>query len=57
MPAAFTEAHHKKRWTDGGKTDLDAGILLCPFHHHRAHHPDWHTTYHPNGSTTFHRRQ
>ena len=41
MPAAFSEAHHKYRWSQGGKTDLKDGKLLCPFHHHRAHDPGW----------------
>jgi hypothetical protein len=57
IPAAWCEAHHhQKPWSKGGKTDLTDGKLLCPFHHHRAHHPGWDTHHHPNGSTTFHRR-
>jgi len=57
IPAAWCEAHHwRKPWAHGGRTDLADGKLLCPFHHHRAHDPTWHTTHHPNGSTTFHRR-
>jgi len=57
VPAAWCEAHHHKQpWSKGGKTDLADGKLLCPFHHHRAHHPGWITSHHPNGSTTFHRR-
>ena len=39
------------------RPDLEDGTLLCPFHHHRAHDPAWHTTHHPNGTTTFTRRQ
>ena len=57
MPAAFCEAHHKVPWAQGGSTDLDDGILLCPFHHHRAHDPAWNIQYHPDGTTTFTRRQ
>ncbi|MEN4474308.1 HNH endonuclease signature motif containing protein [Mycolicibacterium cosmeticum] len=30
-------AHHIIHWEDGGPTDLDNLILLCP-HHHRLHH-------------------
>ena len=30
-------AHHIRHWEDGGPTDLDNLILVCPFHH-RAHH-------------------
>jgi hypothetical protein len=42
---------------EGRNTDLDDGKLLCPFHHHRAHHPHWDTHHHPDGTTTFTRRQ
>jgi hypothetical protein len=57
IPAAWCEAHHfKKPWSQGGKTNLADGKLLCPFHHHRAHDPGWETHHHPNGSTSFHRR-
>jgi hypothetical protein len=30
-------AHHLKHWEDGGPTDLDNLVLLCPYHH-RLHH-------------------
>jgi hypothetical protein len=30
-------AHHIRHWEDGGRTDLDNLVLLCP-HHHRLHH-------------------
>ncbi|MBF4764070.1 DUF222 domain-containing protein [Nocardioides islandensis] len=57
IPAAWCEAHHHQQpWSQGGKTNLAHGKLLCPFHHHRAHDPAWQTHHHPNGSTTFHRR-
>ena len=57
IPASWCEAHHKVPWSKGGKTRLQDGTLLCPFHHHRAHDPAWNTTYHPDGDTTFTRRQ
>ncbi|MBF4765711.1 DUF222 domain-containing protein [Nocardioides islandensis] len=57
IPAAWCEAHHHQQpWTQGGKTNLADGKLLCPFHHHRAHDPAWQTHHHANGSTTFYRR-
>ena len=57
IPAAWCEAHHwKQPWSQGGRTDLADGKLLCSFHHHRAHDPAWLTHHHANGSTTFHRR-
>jgi hypothetical protein len=30
-------AHHLVHWEDGGPTDLDNLVLLCPYHH-RSHH-------------------
>jgi hypothetical protein len=57
IPAAWCEGHHKTAWANGGKTSLQDGTLLCPFHHHRAHDPAWNVSYHPNGETTFTRRQ
>ncbi|MEW2479320.1 HNH endonuclease signature motif containing protein [Mycobacterium sp. NPDC049093] len=30
-------AHHIVHWEDGGSTDLDNLVLVCPYHH-RAHH-------------------
>jgi len=34
------EAHHVPAWEDGGRSDLDAMVLLCPAHHRawHAHH-------------------
>ncbi len=57
IPASWCEAHHKVPWSKGGKTRLEDGTLLCPFHHHRAHDPAWNTTYHHDGTTSFTRRQ
>ncbi len=33
----FVEAHHLKHWAQGGETTLDNTLLLCRFHHQRAH--------------------
>jgi hypothetical protein len=30
-------AHHIRHWEDGGPTELDNLVLVCPYHH-RAHH-------------------
>ena len=30
-------AHHQTRWIDGGDTNIESGISLCGWHHHRAH--------------------
>lgn len=41
IPPSYTEAHHLRWWSRGGTTDLDNGILLCSFHHHRVHDDHW----------------
>jgi hypothetical protein len=30
-------AHHVVFWANGGTTDIDNGVLLCPTHHHALH--------------------
>ncbi|NYD40460.1 HNH endonuclease signature motif containing protein [Nocardioides panaciterrulae] len=56
VPAAWTEAHHKRRWFDGGDTNLADGVLLCSWHHHRAHDDRYLVKYLPNGDARFRRR-
>ena len=57
IPAAWCEAHHwRKPWAQGGTTDLADGVLLCGWHHHRAHDPKYDATRMPNGDFRFHRR-
>ena len=41
-PPSLTEAHHIVPWSEGGRTDLANGILLCKFHHLLAHNNGWH---------------
>ncbi|HEY3530658.1 MAG TPA: DUF222 domain-containing protein [Nocardioides sp.] len=56
VPAAWCEAHHAKQpWTAGGRTDLDDGVLLCSWHHHRAHDHHYDTRRRPDGNYRFHR--
>lgn len=44
-PASYCEAHHIDEWkADGGRTDVDRGILLCRFHHMQLHHSGWRIT-------------
>jgi hypothetical protein len=57
VPASWAEAHHRHPWTQGGKTDLDDGVSLCPWHHHRAHDPAYTTEYLASGGVRFHRRR
>lgn len=39
VPAAWCQAHHRKPWSRGGRTDLRDMRLLCPRHHSLAHAP------------------
>jgi hypothetical protein len=57
IPAAWCEAHHAARpWSKGGRTDLADGVLLCSFHHHRAHDSTWDASRLPNGDVRYVRR-
>jgi hypothetical protein len=57
IPAAWCEAHHAAQpWTRGGRTDLADGLLLCTWHHHRAHDHRYDARRLPSGELRFHRR-
>lgn len=57
VPAAWCEAHHAtKPWAHGGSTDLADGVLLCSWHHHRAHDARYDARRTPDGDYRFHRR-
>jgi hypothetical protein len=57
-PPCWTEAHHRHPWHQGGRTDLEDGLPLCPPHHHMADHPDrWDMRTMPSGRVRFSRRQ
>ncbi len=57
VPGRWCEAHHLKPWAQGGKTDIDDGVLFCTFDHHRAHDPRFTHEKLPNGDIRFHRRR
>jgi hypothetical protein len=57
IPARWCEAHHRRPWSEGGRTDLAEGELLCVHHHHRIHDPAYHHDRLPDGSVRFHRRR
>jgi hypothetical protein len=58
VPAAWCEAHHSRDpWASGGTTDLADLMMLCPWHHHRAHDDSYLTKKLPNGDVRFHRRR
>jgi hypothetical protein len=57
IPAAWCEAHHAGfPWAQGGRTDVKDGLLLCSFHHHRAHDASWRGDRMPDGRVRFNRR-
>ena len=57
IPAAWCEAHHAGRpWSQGGRTDLADALLLCSFHHHRAHDQRYDGRRLPNGDLRYTRR-
>jgi hypothetical protein len=57
IPAAWCEAHHQQDpWSRGGRTDLAHGLLLCSFHHHRAHDSRCTAARLPNGDVRYSRR-
>ena len=57
IPAPWCEAHHLTPWALGGATDLDDGVLLCSFHHHRAHDPTYEMERCPDGDLELRRRR
>jgi hypothetical protein len=50
-------AHHLLHWADGGTTDPENLILLCPRHHRLLHEHHWHIRPHPNQPRTIQLRQ
>ncbi|MFJ2758460.1 DUF222 domain-containing protein [Nocardioides sp. NPDC087217] len=55
-PAAWTEAHHLKPWSEGGRTDLANMVLLCASDHRRIHDPNYAYERLPDGQIRFTRR-
>jgi hypothetical protein len=57
IPAAWCEAHHAGApWAAGGRTDLADGVLLCSWHHHRAHDRRYDARRLASGDVRFRRR-
>ncbi len=57
VPASWCEAHHwGTHWVHGGRTDLKDGLLLCSWHHHRAHDPTYTADRMPSGDVRFRRK-
>jgi hypothetical protein len=55
-PPGRCHLHHHTRWVDGGHTNRHDLVMLCPWHHHRAHDTRYQTTTAPTGKIAFHRR-
>lgn len=54
-PASYCEAHHIDHWdADGGRTDVDRGILLCRFHHMTLHNGGWRVSREGKGDFLLH---
>lgn len=53
IPATWCDAHHLRPWSHGGPTDLDNAIMLCRFHHGRAHRNEYHHERQPDGQLRF----
>jgi hypothetical protein len=43
-PASYCESHHIDPYAQGGKTDIDRGVLLCRYHHLLLHNQGWRIT-------------
>ena len=52
VPAPWCEAHHATPWSRGGTTDLTDGVLLCHWHHQRAHDTRYTTDRRPPAATS-----
>ena len=56
VPATWCEAHHLRPWSEGGRTDLADGVLLCGWHHRRVHDARYRMERQPSGDLRFRRR-
>jgi hypothetical protein len=49
-PPHWCVSHHaRRRWADGGTTDLRDGVLLCPHHHRVIHDRGWDVVFADDG--------
>jgi hypothetical protein len=51
---AHYDIHHMRAWEDGGPTDIDNGLAVCPRHHHKLH-GGYRVEGSPNGELRFYR--
>jgi hypothetical protein len=43
-PASACDSHHIREWLQGGPTQIDNLVLLCPHHHRLIHRSEWTVT-------------
>ena len=43
-PPGHCDAHHLTHWANGGTTNLDNLVLVCPPHHRAIHRGTWHAS-------------
>ena len=55
-PPAMCHAHHDDLWSQQGRTAVERGRLLCPFHHRRIHDPEYEVDVGGDNQVSFHRR-
>jgi hypothetical protein len=51
-PPEWTETHHLRWVTHGGRTALDNLTLQCTRHHHLLHSPGWHAKLLPDATSS-----
>jgi hypothetical protein len=51
----FTQAHHIRWWSNGGRTDLDNLVLICSFHHKLVHEYGWSLARDPDNTVQWYR--
>ena len=51
----FVHAHHIRHWANGGPTNLDNLVLLCPKHHRAVHEGGYRVLLLPSGRAEFRR--
>ena len=57
IPAAWCHAHHRYPWSEGGRTSVTDGRMVCPRHHSMIHKPGFVADYLPNGKIRLSKRR
>jgi hypothetical protein len=55
-PPSWCVVHHaRSRWADGGTTNLNDGVLICPAHHRIVHAQDYEIVFATDGTPEYRR--